>query len=84
MQRQHGWLFPLMVAAAASMVAFGLLGIAAVTGHLPLSKPAQRNGSSSLVTANAQNQGVAAAELKGSLAPAGVGAVDERHPVARN
>ena len=33
---RNGWLFPLMVAAAGSVTAFGCIGIAAITGHLPL------------------------------------------------
>lgn len=31
------WLFPVMVVAAALTVAFGFVGLAAVTGHLPAS-----------------------------------------------
>jgi hypothetical protein len=33
---RNGWLFPLMVIAAGSVTAFGCIGIAAITGHLPL------------------------------------------------
>jgi len=33
---RNGWLFPLMVVAAGSVTAFGCIGIAAITGHLPL------------------------------------------------
>lgn len=36
MQLRHGWLFPVMVLTALSVTAFGVLGIAAITGHLPL------------------------------------------------
>lgn len=59
MQRQQGWLFPIMVVAAGSMIAFGCVGIAAITGHLqrPPSAPAQFDEavhqSGPLVTANA-------------------------------
>ena len=36
MDTRQGWLFPVMVVAAVSVVAFGGIGIAAITGHLPL------------------------------------------------
>jgi hypothetical protein len=39
MQRRQGWLFPMMVVAAAAMIAFGCIGIAAITGRLPLAPP---------------------------------------------
>jgi hypothetical protein len=38
MELRHGWLFPTMVVAAGSVVAFGCVGIAAITGYIPLSK----------------------------------------------
>jgi hypothetical protein len=38
MQPRHGWLFPVMVLTALAMMIFGVLGISAITGHLP---PAQ-------------------------------------------
>jgi hypothetical protein len=40
MQRRQGWLFPMMVVAAAAMIAFGCIGIAGITGRLPLAPPA--------------------------------------------
>jgi hypothetical protein len=40
MQRRQGWLFPMMVVAAAAVIAFGCIGIAAITGRLPLAPPA--------------------------------------------
>ena len=39
MKQRSGWLFPLMVLAAGSVTAFGCVGIAAITGYLPLSRP---------------------------------------------
>ncbi len=39
MQRRQGWLFPMMVVAAAAVIAFGCIGIAAITGRLPLAPP---------------------------------------------
>jgi len=38
MELRHGWLFPTMVVAACSVIAFGCVGIAAITGYIPLSK----------------------------------------------
>ena len=38
MRQRSGWLFPLMVLAAGSVTAFGCVGIAAITGYLPLSR----------------------------------------------
>ena len=38
MKSRNGWLFPLMVFAAGSVTAFGAIGIAAITGYLPLSR----------------------------------------------
>lgn len=38
MRARNGWLFPMMVLAAASVSVFGCIGIAAITGHLPLAK----------------------------------------------
>jgi len=38
MKQRSGWLFPLMVLAAGSVTAFGCVGIAAITGYLPLSR----------------------------------------------
>jgi hypothetical protein len=38
MRNRNGWLFPLMVVAAGSVTAFGCIGIAAITGHLPLTR----------------------------------------------
>jgi hypothetical protein len=38
MELRHGWLFPTMVVAAGSVIAFGCVGIAAITGYIPLSK----------------------------------------------
>jgi hypothetical protein len=38
MKQRRGWLFPLMVLAAGSVTAFGCIGIAAITGYLPLSR----------------------------------------------
>lgn len=36
MDSRNSWLFPLMVIAAGSVTAFGCIGIAVITGHLPL------------------------------------------------
>jgi len=38
MAHRSGWLFPLMVVAAGSVTAFGCIGLAAITGHLPLTR----------------------------------------------
>ena len=38
MAARNGWLFPLMVFAAGSVTAFGAIGIAAITGYLPLAR----------------------------------------------
>jgi hypothetical protein len=38
MRARNGWLFPLMVLAAGSVTVFGCIGIAAITGYLPLAK----------------------------------------------
>ena len=38
MAQRSGWLFPLMVVAAGSVTAFGCIGLAAITGHLPLTR----------------------------------------------
>ena len=38
MKARNGWLFPLMVLAAGSVMVFGCIGIAAITGYLPLAK----------------------------------------------
>ena len=38
MRTRNGWLFPLMVLAAGSVTVFGCIGIAAITGYLPLAK----------------------------------------------
>jgi hypothetical protein len=38
MELRHGWLFPTMVVAAGSVIVFGCVGIAAITGYIPLSK----------------------------------------------
>jgi len=38
MRNRNGWLFPLMVVAAGSVTAFGCIGIAAITGHLALTR----------------------------------------------
>ena len=49
--RQNGsWLFPVMVVAAASAVAFGCLGLAFITGHLRTA-PGQQPPGDALVTA---------------------------------
>jgi hypothetical protein len=77
MERRQGWLFPMMVVAAASMIAFGCIGIAGITGHLPLSPPADApiagptTQPSTLVTADAQTHGATVeSTLKDSAAPA--------------
>lgn len=36
MESRSSWLFPLMVIAAGSVTAFGCIGIAVITGHLPM------------------------------------------------
>jgi len=38
MRHRNGLLFPLMVLAAGSVTAFGCIGIAAITGYLPLAR----------------------------------------------
>jgi hypothetical protein len=38
MVTRNGWLFPLMVVAAGSVTVFGCIGIAAITGYLPLAR----------------------------------------------
>ena len=38
MKQRNGLLFPLMVLAAGSVTAFGCIGIAAITGYLPLAR----------------------------------------------
>ena len=38
MGRRSSWLFPLMVVAAGSVTAFGCIGLAAITGHLALTR----------------------------------------------
>jgi hypothetical protein len=49
--RQNGsWLFPVMVVAAASAVAFGCLGLAFITGHLRTA-PGHAPAGDALVTA---------------------------------
>ncbi len=42
MERRQGWLFPVMVAAAGTVMGFGCLGIAAILGFLPLSSAETR------------------------------------------
>ena len=39
MERRQSWLFPVMVAAAGTVMGFGCLGIAAILGFMPLSNP---------------------------------------------
>ena len=59
MQRRQGWLFPMMVVAATSVIAFGAVGIAAITGHLVAPPTALHNGNPAAVLtadANAQPQ----------------------------
>jgi hypothetical protein len=64
-RQQGSWLFPVMVIAAASVVAFGAYGVAVVTGHLRGggAGTAPRDGGG-LVTAEAgaQAKGVTAAK----------------------
>ena len=69
MKQRSGWLFPLMVLAAGSVTAFGCVGIAAITGYLPLSRATanalgdyQRVPSSSLEQAVAPRAQVVQAE----------------------
>jgi hypothetical protein len=38
MEPRHGWLFPMMIVAAGSVTVFSCLGIAAITGYVPLSR----------------------------------------------
>jgi hypothetical protein len=38
MGHRSSWLFPLMVIAAGSVTAFGCIGLAAITGHLALTR----------------------------------------------
>jgi hypothetical protein len=41
---KHRWLFPVMVVAAASVIAFGCLGIAAITGRVQFGGPKPSKG----------------------------------------
>jgi hypothetical protein len=36
MQRRQGWLFPVMVVAAAAVIVFGCIGIAGITSRMPV------------------------------------------------
>jgi len=38
MGHRSSWLFPMMVVAAGSVMAFGCIGLAAITGHLALTR----------------------------------------------
>ena len=96
MQRRQGWLFPIMVVAATSVIAFGAVGIAAITGHLVISPEApapldQTAGSRNpLVTADAHAQERVAQSADATLdagAPAHavrLPAGEHERPVVRN
>jgi hypothetical protein len=66
----------MMVVAAASMIAFGCIGIAGITGHLPLTPPATgpldsaATKPSTLVTADAQAHGASVESKLQDSAPA--------------
>jgi hypothetical protein len=82
----------MMLVAAASMIAFGCIGIAGITGHLPLAPPADEaiagppSQPSTLVTADAQTHGAPAqSTLKDSAAtPAQNPAAALGQPIVRN
>lgn len=69
--QQHGsWLFPVMVVAAASVVAFGALGLAVVTGHLrgkPATEPALVTAEAGTSKASAPGNVDGTAGLAGSM-----------------
>jgi hypothetical protein len=70
MRARNGWLFPLMVLAAGSVMVFGCIGIAAITGYLPLAK----------VSATPFGEPVIA--HSGVAAPLGVPSIQPDHSVA--
>jgi hypothetical protein len=82
MQRQQGWLFPMMVVAAAAMIAFGCIGIAGITGRLPLAPPA----SGPLDSAQAKPSTVFTAEraVQDSSAAAPAHDSGSARPIVRN
>jgi hypothetical protein len=91
MQRRQQWLFPMMVVAATSVVAFGAVGIAAITGH-PVAPPVGSTAAtpSPLLTADINDQRL---DAKSTGATAGAGtpastaevrAGETPHPVVRN
>jgi len=96
MQRRQGWLFPMMVVAAASTIASGALGIVAITGHLvmppvapaPLDQAADNLGPLASAQAYAPEH---LAQRKGATSNAAAAAQTARlpagphgHPVVRN
>jgi hypothetical protein len=92
MQRRQELLFPMMVATAASMIAFGCIGIAGITGHLPLTSPAEEpiagsaTQASTLVTADAQVHSASVESTLKDAAPAPVQdpAAGLGQPIVRN
>jgi hypothetical protein len=64
---RSSWLFPMMVVAAASVIAFGCIGIAAITGHLP----AARDGGQLAAPGSTPDQPrkVTALEIAGEATP---------------
>ena len=71
-RQQGSWLFPVMVVAAASVVAFGCLGLAIVTGHLRVAPPGKGDGDA-LVTAEALPLAKAATTVKVDNGGGGIG-----------
>jgi len=53
MGMKYGWLFPSMVVAASSVIAFGCIRIAAITGYLPLTTAAKGDGARAVAEAPA-------------------------------
>jgi hypothetical protein len=91
MQRRQQWLFPMMVVAATSVIAFGAVGIAAITGH-PVAPQVGSTAAapSPLLTADINARGrdatsagaTAGARTPASTAEARTG--ETPHPVVRN
>jgi hypothetical protein len=79
MRNRNGWLFPLMVVAAGSVTAFGCIGIAAITGHLALTRAgANPLGDYLAAPASSIEQTVAPQPQAGAAQPVAVVAVEGR------
>jgi hypothetical protein len=89
MQRRQHWLFPMMVVAATSVIAFGAVGIAAITGH-PVAPPVGSTAAtpSPLLTADIDPQRrdttSATAGARTPASTAEVRAGETPYPVVRN